>query len=192
MTVRRLLLRIYPRSWRVEYGDELADVLARKPLTLPVMLDVVRNGVWQHLRRDAPWAICGFALALWTLTMLVLSATHLFPLETLRWMAIASHLFVMVAAAWTIAREKCGIWRGLLASFKTTGIGAAVLAIWVPAYMLARYGAVVGGHGVWYWTWLNLRTVGQIDLFLGLTGAVTARLGNLLLAHLFHERPTLQ
>jgi hypothetical protein len=65
MTLRDVLLRAYPRSWRYEDGEELAGVLAQKRLTLGVVADVVGNGVRQHLYRDEPWKICGAGLVLW-------------------------------------------------------------------------------------------------------------------------------
>lgn len=44
------LLRLYPKAWRAEYGDELADILRSRPLTATVCADVMRSALWQHLR----------------------------------------------------------------------------------------------------------------------------------------------
>jgi hypothetical protein len=33
-TVIRILIRTYPTDWRLEYGDELTQVLTLRPLTL--------------------------------------------------------------------------------------------------------------------------------------------------------------
>jgi len=41
----RTILRLYPASWRAEYGDELHDVLMARPLSLAVLIDVAWNGV---------------------------------------------------------------------------------------------------------------------------------------------------
>jgi hypothetical protein len=46
----RLLLALHPRSWRDEYGDELGDLLSDGPLSVAVVVDVLRNAGRQHAR----------------------------------------------------------------------------------------------------------------------------------------------
>ena len=65
MTCRKLLLLAYPRSWRDEYGEELAGLLASKRLTFAAVADILGSALTQHFRRDDPWKICGAGLALW-------------------------------------------------------------------------------------------------------------------------------
>jgi hypothetical protein len=59
-----LLLRLYPRSWRKEYGVELADMLKARPLTARVCGDVVRSAMWQRLRAAQPATFVGLWLML--------------------------------------------------------------------------------------------------------------------------------
>lgn len=44
-----LLMNLYPRAWRNRYGEELADLLVVAPLTVVVVLDVVRGALDAHL-----------------------------------------------------------------------------------------------------------------------------------------------
>lgn len=41
----RVLLRLYPRSWRERYGDEFEAVLEQRPLRLRDVMDIVRGGL---------------------------------------------------------------------------------------------------------------------------------------------------
>jgi hypothetical protein len=63
----RLLLRTYPATWRSEYGDELALMLASRPLTLSVGGDVFFNGIRQRVRHAEVWHMAeppwGFGLS---------------------------------------------------------------------------------------------------------------------------------
>jgi hypothetical protein len=61
----RMLLCSYPGRWRSEYGGELALTLARRPITVSIVVDVVRSGTWQRVRRAEPWQLGGFAMAVW-------------------------------------------------------------------------------------------------------------------------------
>ena len=62
--IERALMYVYPRQWRNEYGDELALAIARRPLTIGVICDVLSHGVLQRLRIAPVWAIAGAILAL--------------------------------------------------------------------------------------------------------------------------------
>jgi hypothetical protein len=56
-----VLLRLYPRDWRRQYGDELRDVLARRPLTAATVGDVLRAALWQRARSLTPGTLLGLA-----------------------------------------------------------------------------------------------------------------------------------
>jgi hypothetical protein len=45
-----LLMRLYPRAWRKEYGAELADMLQARPLSTRVFIDVALSAMWQRTR----------------------------------------------------------------------------------------------------------------------------------------------
>lgn len=44
-----LLLKLYPATWRDEYGDELRDTLNRDPLTAHVTANVLWFGLWHRV-----------------------------------------------------------------------------------------------------------------------------------------------
>ena len=43
------LLRLYPRRWRERYGDELADLLGDRPLTVRGFFDLISGAVDAHV-----------------------------------------------------------------------------------------------------------------------------------------------
>jgi hypothetical protein len=70
----RMLLWAYPVRWRSEYGGELALLLARRPINLSIVVDVVRSGLWQRGRGAEAWQWGGFAMALWMVFGTVLNS----------------------------------------------------------------------------------------------------------------------
>ena len=66
MMLVSLLMRLYPRAWRKEYGTELGDMLRARPLTARVCSDVVLSAMWQRARAVdlATWVGLGFMLAI--------------------------------------------------------------------------------------------------------------------------------
>ena len=58
------LLRLYPRAWRLEYGDELTGILLTRPLGPRVIADVLGNGLWQRARAAEPSTILGLVAML--------------------------------------------------------------------------------------------------------------------------------
>ena len=62
--IAHVLVSVYPRAWRSEYGDELELMLAGRPLTTCVICNVVGHGLLQRLRVAPVWAIAGAVLAL--------------------------------------------------------------------------------------------------------------------------------
>jgi len=168
MTLRNLLLRAYPRSWRDEYGEELAGVLAQKRLTPGVVADVLGNGVRQHLFRDEPWKICGAGLALWNLTVLLLAAGRFFTTRpTFMWCYMAGFLVLFVAGAWTVLQKKTGVWRATAASAKAALAGHSSDA--VGFFFMLRNG---GARWIPHSFEINL----VLCLLFGFAGAALARL----------------
>jgi hypothetical protein len=60
------LMRLYPRSWRAEYGEELATMLRARPFTARVCSDVVSSALWQRVRAIQAPTWTGLALMLMT------------------------------------------------------------------------------------------------------------------------------
>jgi hypothetical protein len=56
------LLRLYPATWRAEYGTELADVLRRRPLDACVIGDVFLNGFRARVRAELPTTVLGLLM----------------------------------------------------------------------------------------------------------------------------------
>lgn len=117
MTVRDLLIRAYPRSWRDEFGPEFADVLANEQLKPAVIADILLSATIQHLRRD-PWKICGLSLTFWTVGLMITASRGLMTGPALALCYFGGQLFLFAAGAWTGLRESCGIWRAMAASVK--------------------------------------------------------------------------
>jgi hypothetical protein len=50
----RFLLRLYPKSFRERYGDELLALLEELPATPQVVLDLLAGAVDAHVRPQIP------------------------------------------------------------------------------------------------------------------------------------------
>jgi hypothetical protein len=70
------LIRLYPSRWRAEYGEELAEVLMRRPLGPGAVLNVAANAGWQQLRTQEPWLLVGVPLTLWLVISWTIMLTH--------------------------------------------------------------------------------------------------------------------
>jgi hypothetical protein len=174
MTLRNLLLRAYPRSWRDEYGEELAGVLAQKRLTLGVVADVVGNGAKQHLYRDEPWKICGAGLVLWNSADF--AARYLLPYPSFLRLHMVGFLFLFVAGGWTVLRKKSGVWRSTAASAKAAlaGLSPEVVAgLWSFPHQRST---PIYGHSPYYWIAHTLVVDLNLSLWFGFAGAALARL----------------
>jgi hypothetical protein len=57
--VAAVLLKAYPFAWRMEYGAELTDLLAARPLTPFVIADVIWSGLRQRVRAADPSTLLG-------------------------------------------------------------------------------------------------------------------------------------
>ena len=116
MTWRSALLRAYPRSWRDEYGEEFAGLLAIRRLTFAAVADVLGGAARQHLRRDEPWKICGAGLFLWTCFGLLLGGSPPFY-----WAAVP--FSILVAATWTGNRKSLGVREAIAMSGRLVLVG---------------------------------------------------------------------
>ncbi|HEY7497619.1 MAG TPA: hypothetical protein VH740_03865 [Vicinamibacterales bacterium] len=49
------LIRLYPREWRVRYGDEMAHVLAEQPTTMRLVFDLLAGAIdaWMYPQSSA-------------------------------------------------------------------------------------------------------------------------------------------
>src|ERR1051325_9352336 len=50
------LLRLYPRRWRQRYGPEVADMLAGRPFSLAVAIDLIAGAIDVRLHPDVTMA----------------------------------------------------------------------------------------------------------------------------------------
>jgi len=174
VTLRNLLLRAYPRSWRDEYGEELAGVLARRRLTFAVVTDVLVNALTQHFHRDAPWKICGAGLALWFMTIRLVglfSRDRTFML----WYFFAGLLIVAAAGAWTVARSKAGILRATAASAKAALIGQAGVVVLYLLTLPRESAYSFQGHGIYYYFLKTLAIDLAVSIPFGFAGALLGR-----------------
>jgi hypothetical protein len=79
-----LLVRLFPRAWRVEYGAELREMLGSQRLTLSAIVDVVRTGVGLRLAgHNVAWRLI-FAAA--TSTAVELFAVHRHLTDNILWL----------------------------------------------------------------------------------------------------------
>jgi hypothetical protein len=75
----QILLRAYPAHWRESYGEELATIVEARPLTLPIVLDVLCNGMRQRVRSAQAWQIGGIILASWLIVGTAVNSVRPLP-----------------------------------------------------------------------------------------------------------------
>ena len=75
----RILLLAYPANWRDRYGEELATILEGRSLTLPIVFDVLRNGLLQRIRGAEAWQTGGIVLSTWLVVGTALNSVRPFP-----------------------------------------------------------------------------------------------------------------
>ena len=117
----RSLLYIYPATWRAEYGPELDALLASRPLTAAVVLDVIWNSLIQRLRHSEPWKVAAGCLLAWTTVGMVWNTLR--PWSNGEYARFTNSIFLVLfaAACWTTFRGRDGI--------KTAAEGAAKAAL---------------------------------------------------------------
>jgi hypothetical protein len=69
----RLLLQLYPKAWRREYGEELAEILSADGLTMRKVADVLRGAAYQRARSVPAWVVAGMGLLCLTVAQMFLS-----------------------------------------------------------------------------------------------------------------------
>jgi len=177
MSLRDLLLRTYPRSWREEYGPELAGILSHKRLTPALIADVLASSARQHFRRH-PWKIFALCLAFWTSALLVVGIEGVLTRPELLCGWIAGQLFLFAAGAWTVLHENCGIRRATIASLKAAVVPDAAGILVVSVNLLRYWGLLnpVYGHSGYYWISKNAVITVLVSVVFGLSGAALARL----------------
>jgi hypothetical protein len=181
MTLRDLLIRAYPRSWRDEFGSELAGILANRKLTPAVVSDVLASAALQHFRRD-PWKICTVGFGLWTSGLLIFALEGLVDRLAFSRCYFAGQLFLFAAGAWTGLREDSGIWRATTASAKAAVVPVAAYIVVSSVRMLYYWlhywsgGHQIQGQNISYWILKNVVVTILASLLFGLAGASFARL----------------
>jgi len=70
--MRRLLVRLYPRRWRDDYGEGFARLLDETPLSAGIVVDCVRGAGTAHLRGHPLAAAIGVS-AIWFMVAQVLA-----------------------------------------------------------------------------------------------------------------------
>jgi len=174
MTWRNLLLRAYPRTWRAEYGEELAAILAPRRFTLGLILDVLAGAGKQHLNRVEPWMVCGLGLALWYV-MARLAAVFVHSRTFTLWY-FSGGLFIMLAGgAWTVSQRKVGLRKATAASAKAALIGQTGMVV-LMLQVLPRVSAYsFQGHGIYFWFCRSLAINFALAMMCGFVGALLAR-----------------
>ncbi|HUB77826.1 MAG TPA: hypothetical protein VMB03_03465 [Bryobacteraceae bacterium] len=141
MTLRNILVRAYPRSWREEYGEELGAMLGQRAVSVGVVADVLAGAFRQHLRRDDPWKICGAFLFLWTVAG---------DLVNCHWFLLLLPPVFFITGAWTVMRDRSDTLSAARAVSK-----AAILAVLpdVVAVLLAGPNPVQLQDGIICFRW---------------------------------------
>jgi hypothetical protein len=177
--IRDLLIRAYPRSWRNEFGPELAGILAERKLTAALVADVLLSAALQHLRHD-PWKTCALGLTGWTSSLLILASKGIVGRPIFLWCYFAGQLFLFAAGAWTGLRVDSGIWIATTAGVKAALVPVSVSIVVSSLSMLHYWGGSreISGHNVTYWIWKNVAVTLLAALLFGLGGASFGRLVN--------------
>jgi hypothetical protein len=177
--IRALLIRAYPRSWRNEFGPELAGVLAQRKLTPALVADVAASAALQHLRND-PWKICALGLGVWTLSLLFLAFEGVVGRPAFLWCYFAGQLFLFAAGTWTVMRRNCGIRSATTASAKAAILPVVACIIVAGLSMLHYWGGSreIQGHNTAYWIWKNVAVSVLAAFVFSLAGASFGRLVN--------------
>jgi hypothetical protein len=153
----RLLLRLYPRQWREEYGAELEALLLDRPLDARVVADVVANGIGASLRNPDPAIACGVVtIAAMTfsitngvpdrhvlegMTRLLSDSGKLLPTTVIApFYGNAYGLLMIGCGCWTALRDHGPAWRG----------GRAAALATIVAGMPFVVAGMLMATGVWH------------------------------------------
>jgi hypothetical protein len=150
------LVRLYPSRWRAEYGEELADVLMRRPLGAATIANVAVSGAWQQVRLQEPWLLMGVPLLILTTWYWIAVFSGITPFimqgdaRKTWWMGPATFA---LAGFWTRHREGRGAgW----AAMKVSAI--ATLPFFVAGLLLITGFPVAtsGAKGQWWFSVVNV------------------------------------
>jgi hypothetical protein len=162
--IRSALVRLYPRAWRTEYGDELRTLLCDQPLTVGVVFDVVRSAFWQRVRANVPaMSLGGACLLLFTFgivltptsyasTMPALVEPSSITFPTLRVTFFESFPFMVLLVLcgwWTQVRRGrgaagSGVWLTLIAGLPVSALG---FLLWIGVVHITFPAASPTGQG---------------------------------------------
>ncbi len=152
----RTLLRIYPRCWREEYGQELEALLLEDIFSTSVFLDSLFSAVNERARAADPRLLCGALALIWSLFWVTWNSVN--PLSQTAYLILCRLEAVpgFFAAYWA-ARCRAGSFIQALKTALTTG--AVIVA--PDQFLLALYAAGlrplvlvdnvtghVSGHGI--------------------------------------------
>ncbi len=156
----RLLLRIYPKAWRDEYGQELENLLLARALSVAIVVDVLVSGAGERVRGTGVAVLSGLAmLALMTVAVAanmagfdgvtVLQASEK-TLPTVIVKPFGSELYVLGRAAcgwWTVARRGGTVARAGAAAARVTAFaGVPVMVVGALLWLgLLELGAAAPG-----------------------------------------------
>jgi hypothetical protein len=153
----RILLRAYPANWRDRYGEELATILEGRSLTLPIVFDVLRNGLLQRIRGAEAWQTGGIVLSTWLVVGTALNSVRPFP----RW---AYDLFwqfdiciVMAIGYLSVSRNGKSLLAAAVATGKAALVGVTpeliLGGLWMaglvhPTILQPNGSPMILGHGI--------------------------------------------
>ena len=113
-SIVKALLRVYPRTWRREFGPELIDILLRRPLTAGIVTNVMANGLRQRVLSAEPSTLLGLALMPWAAYGL-LHGDWIVSLQT-------SNLYVLILFG-------CGVWTHMRYGGESSRSGRAAVKL---------------------------------------------------------------
>jgi hypothetical protein len=153
----RILLRAYPANWRDSYGEELATILEGRSLTLPIVLDVLRNGLLQRIRGAEAWQTGGIVLSTWLVVGTALNSVRPFP----RWTYDLFWQFdigiVMAIGYLSVSRDGKSLLAAAVASGKAALMGVipelVLGGLWMaglvhPTILQPNGSPMILGHGI--------------------------------------------
>ena len=137
------LVGLYPSRWRAEYGEELGDVLMKRPLGVGAIANVAANAGWQQFRMQEPWLIVGVPLTLWVAIAWAIMLTHPYTMNRHSGSPEIGVAVFCGVGLWTVLRRGHG---GGLAAIKVAML-VAVPYLLLGLLTLGKVVRVVEGPG---------------------------------------------
>jgi hypothetical protein len=170
--IKNILLRLYPAAFRKEYGEEFADVLASRPLTLGAVANVLWSSAGQRFRHAATWLLAGMCLLLLHVTRMLLQFIGMVSMQEDSGLDPMADLPLAQTGLWIAIKRNGSFLAGL------TGTIEAALLFKIPMFVLpllfSRTSIFTGAPVV-----INSRLegVGFAVLFVAAAGAVFGHCG---------------